>query len=348
MITKIDLAKATGVSRQTLTDLEAGNIASPEDATVAALSAALAFPREFFFRGDIHEIPPDQPSFRSLRRMTARQRDAVLAAGSIAFELAAYLEQNLNLPAPNIPDLREMKAEAAAALVRREWGMGGAPVRSMVHLLEAQGVKVFSLAERCAEVDAYSLWHASQPFVFLNTAKSGERSRFDAAHELAHLVLHRHRNVQESDAEGDADAFASAFLMPKEEFLGSAPDVLSIDKVLKLKKVWGVSAAAAGTRLHHLGRTKEWAYRQFFIDLSARGWRTNEPEAMPREASQLLRKAFDVLRTDGITVTSIAEHLAVSVRDIEELVFALVLRPVPGGSPFTSGTSRMKGKLSLV
>lgn len=58
----------------------------------------------------------------------------------------------------------------------------------MIHLLEAHGVRVLSLTQECREVDAFSLW-LQQPFVFLNTQKSGEHSRFDAAHELGHLPL---------------------------------------------------------------------------------------------------------------------------------------------------------------
>jgi hypothetical protein len=59
-------------------------------------------------------------------------------------------------------------------------------------LLEARGIRVFSLTEPCFELNAFSHWVAVTPFVFLNTMKTAESSRFDAAHELGHLVLHRH------------------------------------------------------------------------------------------------------------------------------------------------------------
>jgi hypothetical protein len=37
----------------------------------------------------------------------------------------------------------------------------------MVHVLEDHGVRVFSLAERVRELDAYSLWHGSRPLAEL-------------------------------------------------------------------------------------------------------------------------------------------------------------------------------------
>jgi IrrE N-terminal-like domain len=63
---------------------------------------------------------------------------------------------------------------------------------------------------------------AGEPFVFLNTLKSGEHSRFDAA-ELGHLVLHRHAAPNGQEAEQDANAFASALLMPSASVRAHAP-----------------------------------------------------------------------------------------------------------------------------
>ena len=39
-------------------------------------------------------------------------------------------------------------------------------------------------------MDAFSLIRDDRPFAFLNTDRSAERQRFDAAHELGHLLLH--------------------------------------------------------------------------------------------------------------------------------------------------------------
>jgi Zn-dependent peptidase ImmA (M78 family) len=55
----------------------------------------------------------------------------------------------------------------------------------------------------------------------LNTFKSAERSRFDAAHELAHLVLHIHGMTSGGrDIEREADMFASAFLINRGDLIG--------------------------------------------------------------------------------------------------------------------------------
>ena len=70
-------------------------------------------------------------------------------------------------------------------------------------------MRVFSLAENTKNVDAFSCWRNDEPYVFLNTFKSTERSRFDSAHELGHLVLHRHGGAKQGrSAEYEAHLFA--------------------------------------------------------------------------------------------------------------------------------------------
>ena len=90
----------------------------------------------------------------------------------------------------------------------------------MLHLLEAHGVRVYSLTAENSELDAFSLYWQAQPFIFLSTSKSGERGRFDAAHELGHLVLHwEHQEPHRPAAEEEANRFAAAFLMPRSSVL---------------------------------------------------------------------------------------------------------------------------------
>src|SRR5699024_5969868 len=106
----------------------------------------------------------------------------------IAFALGDWLASQFNLPPVDVPDLEGMEPEAAADLVRAQWSLGVLPIKNVVHLLESRGVRVFSLVEDSREVNAFSSWQGGViPYVFLNTVKSSESSRFDAAHELGHL-----------------------------------------------------------------------------------------------------------------------------------------------------------------
>lgn len=144
----------------------------------------------FFTARDAEFVPVEAVSFRALSKMTGRQRDAATAAGAIALDLAKWIDERFRLPAADIPTLEGSEPEQAAAIVRGRWGSGQTPISNLIHVLEMYGVRVFSLASDVASVDAYSFRADGVPFIILNTAKTGERRRFDAAHELGHLVLH--------------------------------------------------------------------------------------------------------------------------------------------------------------
>ncbi len=158
--------------------------------------------------------------------------------GAIALHFNKWLEERFDMPVATLPDLsREHNPEMAAESLRRVWGIGKLSIRNLIHLLEANGVRVFSLALETKEVDAFSMWKGNVPFIFLNTYKTAEHSRFDAAHELGHLVLHKHGGPHGRETEKEADAFASAFLMPAESVVANAPRFTTVSDLIKLKKV---------------------------------------------------------------------------------------------------------------
>ena len=292
-LTRRGFAQLIGMSPVTVTRLE-GEENEPERETVDAIAAALKFPRDFFFGDDIDEVTQDAASFRSLTAMTARERDAALASGSFAYLLSDYISERFNLPEPSLVDLSHERDPASAArTIRQIWGLGEQPVSNMIKLLESKGVRVFSLAENTKNVDAFSCWRNGVPYIFLNTFKSADRSRLDAAHELAHLALHRHGGPRQGRAaETEANSFASAFLMPTADIKSRLPFVGRLDDLVTAKKRWGVSTAALAYRLHKLGILSDWQYRTFCIQMNERGYRTNEPGGVPREESVCLEKGL--------------------------------------------------------
>ena len=329
-MTKSRLADLAGVTMRSISAFEAGEM-DPSAETLAEIARVLRFSPSFFTRPAIDRPPVTSASFRSLTSMTAGQRNAAVAAGALAIELSDWLEQRFNLPAPSLPSFRGADPETAAEALRGQWQLGERPIRNVVHLLEQRGVRVFSLAEECRQVDAFSLWRAGKPFVFLNTMKSAERSRFDAAHELGHLALHRHGgpNCRGREAEREADTFASAFLMPRASVLATAPRFPPLQELLRLKKQWNVSVAALVHRLHAVELLTEWHYRTLMVELSSRGYRTTEPDGCERETSQILNKVFAALKAQGMTRQALASELGVQSSDIDALVFGLSFVALP-------------------
>lgn len=323
-----ELAERTGLTAVTITRLEKFRN-EPEPETVQALAKALDFPTEFFFGPDIDELNRDAASFRSLTSMTAKEREAALAAGALAYMLSDWVVERFNLPPVNLLDLsQERDAARAARSLRQHWALGEQPISNMIRLLEKMGVRVFSLAENTRNVDAFSCWRDGIPYVFLNTMKSAEHSRFDAAHELGHLVLHKHGGPQQGrEAEHEANNFASSFLMPEADILARVPYIMALDQMVAAKKRWGVSVAALAYRLHKLKVLSDWQYRTFCIQINTRGFRTKEPNEMPREESAVWSKVLTQLWSERITKSHVAADLFIPADEVENLVFGLVAGP---------------------
>ena len=338
-ISKSLLAKELGVSPKTIHNY-LNAVTVPSD--YSKLSKVLNFPEAFFEGDDLPEIGDHEASFRSMSRMSAKLRGIALTYGVTGFLLNDWIEEEFSVPQATLPDYSEsMKSpEQAAYDLRHEWGLGDAPIDNLTRLLEAKGIRVFSLSLEAKEVDAFSVWNNNRPFMFLNTMKSAERSRFDAAHELGHLVMHTHsmkhgtleideeaesdHKKPKRDIEKEANQFAAAFLMPETRLLAYKHVQPTINNLLRIKAELGVSCVAVGYRMFQLGYISEWIYTRVLCPQFAKlKYRTNEPNPMDREKSVVLAKIFKTLREDGVSTEDIAKELNVDANDIFHLTYQL-------------------------
>jgi Zn-dependent peptidase ImmA (M78 family)/transcriptional regulator with XRE-family HTH domain len=323
------LAERAEVSVDTIKRLEKGQN-DPEPQTVEKLARALGYPEAFFFGSKVDAVDAGAVSFRSFSKMTAKERDASLGAGSVGLMLSGWVEERFGLPEPQLIDLSyESDPEVAAAHMRQYWSLGQQPVTDLLALLEAKGIRLFSLTENTASVNAFSFWRGGKPFMFLNNFKTAESSRFDAAHELAHLVMHMHGDPKKGrNVEREANAFASAFLMPAEDVKARIPRRITTDIVIRAKARWRVSAMAMAYRLHQLNRLSEWQYKSICIDLTKRGYRTGEPSGICREKSKVWRQVLTMLWKERVTKADIANELGLPVDEVEGLIWSLTAQDV--------------------
>lgn len=324
-LTAKKLAEKSGISAVTISRIMKDE-SNPELHTIEALGKALQYPTGFFFQDDLDTIQTEAASFRSLKAITVKERNSALSASSLAFELNDWISSKFNLPAMDLPDLSDLASDpaTAASILRRSWGLGSRPVGNLVRLLESKGVRFFSLFENTQNVDAFCCWRNKTPFIFLNTLKSAERSRFDTAHELAHLVLHRRNGSRHAEAENQADQFASEFLMPSSDIFSNLPKFISLETLIKSKKRWRVSVMAFANRLHKLGIVSDWQYRTLCIQSSKNGYRKIEPSPIEPEFSGLFEKVFKVLWSEGYTTDRIASELDLPFDELHHLINGLM------------------------
>lgn len=326
-MTQTQLADAVHIGQRAISKYEmTGQGLGPE--TLAAIAKVLQFDVSFFDGPDMEVPTVGAISFRARSKMSARKRDQAIASSAFGVALSDWMDSEYVLPSPSVPDFSGYEPEDAAEALRAEWGLGEGPIADIVAIMEAHGVRVFSVTEASQEVDAYSFWDEARnkPFVFLTTSKSGERRRMDAAHELGHLVLHRKVELQGKETraiESQADSFGSAFLMPRRGFRASISRNMSLSEVMRTKKIWKVSAFATVYRAHTLGMLSDWQYHNLCVTMSRRGMRTNEPDGMIPERSEVDDKVLELAKEDYGSTFAVSKATGIPY----DLVMGLTFNP---------------------
>ena len=300
-----------GVSAQYVHNLENG-VKTPTPHLLDAIGQVCGFEPRFFFGPQLVEFRDEECHFRRRQSTPVSVRNRMLAHGTIFGQLVAYFDANLSLPPLNVPSLPTRTSEdieRAAEWCRSEWDLGhDRPIASMVRTLENAGVVVTSFAGAAEKVDAFSR-SPGRAVVVLNSDKdSTSRSRFDSAHELAHLVMHRGMVTGDEQSERQADAFASAFLLPRVGVVREFPRGRALDwpRIRAFKKRWGASLAATLRRAYDLQLIDAAEYQRGYKYLSAKGWRKNEPDEPPREPPEIVPMCIERMRKKGVSTRELA------------------------------------------
>jgi Zn-dependent peptidase ImmA (M78 family)/transcriptional regulator with XRE-family HTH domain len=337
-LTGVALADLLGVKPQSITYYEQGR-ATPHPEVMNKLSQCLNLPVSYFMRDP---MPPDEAVifWRSDSSSTRAARSRAEKRLVWLKETMAYLRQFFDFPEVRLPsltiptDFRSItgdQLENWAAETRKFWGLGSGPIPDIVAELEANGLVVSQIHVGADNLDAFSQYSAFDrtPYVVLSLDKaSAVRCRFDAAHELAHTLIHqkvdRRRINSRADfklLEDQAHRFAAAFLMPAASFTREVW-AASLDTFAAVKPRWGASIAAMIMRCRYLGIVNEDQERRLWINLNRRGWRQEEPsdKLIEFERPRLIRRAIEMLieaKVRGAEGILLETHLSAS--DLEDI-----------------------------
>jgi Zn-dependent peptidase ImmA (M78 family)/transcriptional regulator with XRE-family HTH domain len=327
---QVELARQVGsVTAASLSQFENGHT-RPTAPTLRRLSVTLRVPLNFF-AATAHPAPeePINGFFRSLRSTSPRDRHRALAYVQLVHELVLELEKFVRLPQLDLPRVNWIKEQSArkdtAALageVRKSWDIQPGPIDDMVRTLERHGIITARFQVGLDDVDAFSVAFPERPIVALGADKGQrDRSRFDAAHELGHLVMHRSDQVGSKAIETQAQQFAAEFLMPGDDIKDELPSRADWPALVKLKAKWHVSIAALIMRARALDVMDERAYAQAWKTLSVRGWRKREPGDLgPPESPVLLQRALQVAEEEGVSLEALIERVGLPANDIRTIL----------------------------
>jgi Zn-dependent peptidase ImmA (M78 family)/transcriptional regulator with XRE-family HTH domain len=340
-LSAIALADLLGVSRQAVSLYENG-IKTPGPEVMQSLTRILNLPEIFFCRQLSDADRDDAVFWRSMSAATKTARSRAKMRYRWIREIVYYLREFIAFPSVNLPNLTLPTnpysilfddIEEYATLTRKFWNLGSGPIDNLVWILENNGVIVARDTLGADTLDSLSEFRQDDgiPYMVLGADKAVcARSRYDAAHELGHLILHREFDRAALSSlpvfrliEDQANRFAAAFLIPASTF---ATDFYSanLDVLARLKAKWRVSIAMMIKRASDLSFISPDHEKRLWINFSRRHWRGPGREPMDDklevEQPKFLCRSLQLLLKERIqTREQVLSRLPYDANDIEAL-----------------------------
>lgn len=335
-LTKGQLAALVGVAASTVTKWCKGD-QSPEAETFDRLASVLNVKPEWLTRPPMKRVTA--PLFRSNASALKSGREKLEARTTMLQEVAVLLSEHVDFPPLNLPvrhftssdQITGAEIESAAEECRSLWQLGKGPIQDLLLAAEGAGVVVVREETEIPVIEGLSCWSeelGGRPLVHLSADKANAfRSRFDLAHEIGHLILHKNlAPPQDREAynlmERQAHQFAGALLLPAQSFANEVRLPVNLDSLLTLKQRWGASVAAMLMRLHALKILNSDEKLVLFKRRSARWGAKSEPgdNTWEPEKPRLLRRSIELLVSEGVlSAERIPYFLGTSTFDIEKL-----------------------------
>lgn len=308
-LTRSELGTRIGASAGYVSKVEDGFI-TPSDDRLMMLSVALRYPRALFT--DPKRIAGiDSPCLYHRKRKTLPVKALRLVEAQMYMTRlqVRHLLAEVEIEPPNTmhsldPD-EYGSPENVAQELRRVWGVPRGPIRNMVEVIESAGGVVVAADFDHGKLDGLSCWEKDgPPFFYLNESKPAEILRFTLAHELGHLTMHF---TPTADPEAEADRFAAELLMPAAEIRGQLHNV-QFAKLPALKGHWRVSMKNLVTRAARLNAITPSRARSLYVQLSQKGYVSEEPFQLSPEQPTLIASAFRVhLQDHGYELSQLAK-----------------------------------------
>lgn len=330
-----ELADAVGRAPATVSKWESDAYDhGPDHAAISSLATILSVDHNWFYKPIVS--CESVAFFRSLRSELFLARDRIAARLRFVDEISSALAERVEFPESDIPDLmdgRDFKTLRAddiddiANKLRDYWMLGDDPIEDLMVVIENAGVAVAEDYVQSSKLDGVSRWFDKKPVILLAMDKQGGvRRRFDAAHELGHLVLHqgvRANDLRDNLAliEEQAMIFAGALLLPGSSFSFDVSDI-TLDNLADLKPKWKVSVGAMIKRLGVLNLADASHERNLWKYYSYRKWRGNEPydDRLEVERPVNLKSAMEMIAEDGVDeISLLMNQIGLLPIDVAEL-----------------------------
>lgn len=298
----------------------------PSPEVLEEISAITNLPTSFFSKPAEVQLPGGSLLWRAHASISRKEATEALRYADVVFSLGVHLIQKV-APLPITISVRKERPEEAARHTRMSLGLEPTtPIPRLIRTLESAGVWVLPIPALQGR-DAFSVWAdvagTDIPVMAVSVGQPGDRLRYNVAHELGHLVMHKTLPMKTpGEIEEEANHFASEFLAPQNAMTQELKAPLTLTRVARLKPKWGISMQALIRRANDLHIISERQYRYLFQQLSAKGWRIAEPPNLnvPVEKPRLIAKLAEVAYKTPSRFARIASEVHLSEGEVRKIL----------------------------
>lgn len=318
-ISNADLAESVGV----ITDVVSRwrrDIGVPKESNVRNLAEVLDVPLAFFYRSEKAVDLSNKLLRRAKKTRTRKSDDAQRYYLEYFMEGVERIFSRFELSGPQLPvlDLPHPEAltgediEEIALKVRRHWGLGGLPIKTLGNLLFSKGIIVQRVA---MDWDGVSFVENGKPVILIRDGQTRSRDKTTIAHELGHIVLHHMNTNFDPDSatakmldllEKQAFFFGSCLRMPRETYTKDVYKA-SYQCLKQIKPKWQAAISAQIMHLFELGCISDEEKSSLF---KAASWNQKTLKNEPMESEMVLEEC-DFLRDAIVNLEKAGERIYV-------------------------------------
>jgi len=300
LLTQGEVAKKIGLDQGKYSKIEKGEFLIPQYALESACEV-LNYPWDYFFLNGEPELPVslhESGNYRKRASITKKNMFFIESHIGNCVTWAKSFLKNIDIETKNSLysiSLQEhnYNIENVALQLRHQWGLPSGAIKNLSLVIENTGCIIIKSKFSTNKIDGFSVWHKNMaPLIFIRNDMPADRERFTLAHELGHLLFHKFEPLS-PNKEDEANAFASAFLMPKDDIKTYLKN-LNIHRLMALKSEWKVSMQALTYRAMQLGCITKEQYKYLFMQMSKLGYRKEEPVYVQPEQPQAWRSLIQL------------------------------------------------------
>lgn len=332
-VSQKDLADSISVTPGLISKIEHG-FRSPTPDVLSEMSRLLRYPVDFFYLQDRVYGPGIGELFHRKRQdVPVRTLLKIHATVNVWRMHLTRMVAAVELPECRIPNIdieeHDSNVEDIARSIRAHWQLSKGPIPNLSEAIEDAGGIVIPFDFETPRVDAVSHWVPPlPPLFFINSRSPTDRMRFTLAHEVGHMVLHQSSRsyielTDASEAERQANRFASEFLMPERD-IAHQLESITLPKLAFLKPYWKVSMAALLKRATTSGKISERRARTLWAEMSQKGYKRREPANLdiPSEHPSMLRELLFLYQSElGYTPVQMSKLLAADESEVRSWYF---------------------------